>query len=203
MLHISKLPRFLIIWVFPLVIALVSWRFMVGGVEEMMEHMLYHALERPLSFYLHVGFAPVALAILPFQFWSDLRMRRPFIHRWLGRLYAVAILLSGTGGLVMALGTQAGQVAAWGFGLLAVIWLCVTANAVWFATQGQFAQHRVWMMRSAALTFAAVTLRLYLPFLAMSFGFETGYSLVSWLCWVPNLLIIEWIIRRRAKPLAA
>ncbi|GAA6208174.1 hypothetical protein NBRC116601_14670 [Cognatishimia sp. WU-CL00825] len=168
-----------------------------------MEHMLYHALERPLSFYLHVGFAPVALAILPFQFWSDLRMRRPFIHRWLGRLYAVAILLSGTGGLVMALGTQAGQVAAWGFGLLAVIWLCVTANAVWFATQGQFAQHRVWMMRSAALTFAAVTLRLYLPFLAMSFGFETGYSLVSWLCWVPNLLIIEWIIRRRAKPLAA
>jgi hypothetical protein len=52
------------------------------------------------------------------------------------------------------------------------------------------------MIRSAALTLAAVTLRLYLPFLAMSMGFELGYSLVAWLCWVPNILFAEWLLRR-------
>lgn len=199
MLTRRNITRAIGLWLFPILISLVSWRFIVGGVEVTMPHMLYHSLERPLAFYFHVGFAPVALALLPFQFWSNLRFRRPQVHRWLGRLYGVSILFSGVGGLFMALGTEAGPFAAWGFGLLAVLWLAVTANAVWLATQRRISEHRVWMMRSAALTFAAVTLRLYLPFLIMGFGFELGYSLVSWLCWVPNVLVMEWFLRRRGK----
>lgn len=199
MLTRQNMTRAIGLWLFPLLISLVSWRFIAGGVELTMPHMLYHSLERPLAFYFHVGFAPVALALLPFQFWSNLRFRRPQIHRWLGRLYGVSILFSGVGGVFMAIGTEAGTFAAWGFGLLAVLWLTVTAYAIWLATQRRIAEHRVWMMRSAALTFAAVTLRLYLPFLIMGFGFDLGYSLVSWLCWVPNVIVIEWFLRRRSK----
>ncbi|MBX2875107.1 MAG: DUF2306 domain-containing protein, partial [Saprospiraceae bacterium] len=61
--------------------------------------------------------------------------------------------------------------------------------------------HREWMLRSYALTFAAVTLRLQLP-LYMSFldiDFLTSYRMVSWSCWVPNLLLIEWFIHRQSK----
>ena len=54
------------------------------------------------------------------------------------------------------------------------------------------------MTRSYALTFAAVTLRLWLPELAAIFPFEAAYQTVSWLAWVPNLLIVEWRIRRNA-----
>ena len=55
------------------------------------------------------------------------------------------------------------------------------------------------MIRSYALTLAAVTLRLYIPAALISgFSFEAAYPAISWLCWVPNLIVAEWIIRRHA-----
>ncbi|WP_241525845.1 DUF2306 domain-containing protein [Pseudophaeobacter leonis] len=180
-------------------IALASWRFLVLGVELSMPFVAYHALERPVAFYLHVGLAPVALALLPFQFWRGLRRRRPGWHRWIGRGYGVAILLSGLGGLKMAIGTTSGPVAGLGFGLLALLWLGVTGRGIWLAMQGRIADHRRWMIRLGALTFAAVTLRLYLPLLFATLGEEAGYSLVAWVSWVPNALLAEWFIRRKGK----
>jgi hypothetical protein len=68
--------------------------------------------------------------------------------------------------------------------------------------------------RSFALTFAAVTLRLWLgtliatqlPFLQTRYAgdfdalFVEVYRVVMWLCWVPNLIIAEMIIQRRRSP---
>lgn len=187
-------------WIFCLLIALASWRFLILGVEQSMSFVAYHALERPIEFYLHIGLAPVALALLPFQFWQGLRQRRPALHRWIGRAYGVAILLSGLGGLMMAIGTTSGPVAGLGFGVLALLWLGVTGWGIWLAIQGRIADHRRWMIRSGALTFAAVTLRLYLPLLFATLGEEAGYTLVAWACWVPNVLVAEWFIRRKGKP---
>lgn len=48
------------------------------------------------------------------------------------------------------------------------------------------------MGRNVALTFAAVTLRLYLgPLMALGVPFELAYPAVAWLCWVPNLVVAE------------
>jgi hypothetical protein len=61
--------------------------------------------------------------------------------------------------------------------------------------------HRDWMLRSYALTLAAVTLRVYLG-ISQFYGmdFITAYQAISWMCWVPNLLIVEWfVIDRRAR----
>jgi uncharacterized membrane protein YozB (DUF420 family) len=158
-----------------------------------MPHVAYHAVERQYAFYAHVVLAPVALALLPFQFRARPRANRPRVHRVLGRIYASAVLISGLGGLAMAIGTNAGVVAGVGFGALAILWLGATCYAVFLAIQRNVVAHRRWMIRSAALTFAAVTLRLYLPFLTVGFGFEAGYAIVAWLCWVPNLIIAEWV----------
>lgn len=51
------------------------------------------------------------------------------------------------------------------------------------------------MIRSYALTLAAVTLRLQLPASAMlDIPFETAYPAIAFLCWVPNLILAEiWI----------
>jgi len=174
--------RSFLFWFLCLGVALASWRFLVGGVEATMDFVAYHAVERPLAFYAHVVFAPVALALMPFQFWTRLRARRPRLHRWLGRGYGVAILIAGTGGLLMALGTTAGPVASAGFALLAVIWLASTAQGIRLVMARRFDEHRVWMIRSAALTFAAVTLRLYLPLLfASGLPQDEAYTLVAWL----------------------
>ena len=54
------------------------------------------------------------------------------------------------------------------------------------------------MIRSFALTLAAVTLRLYLPLAAiLSINFEDAYRAISFLAWVPNLLLAELYLRQR------
>lgn len=188
-----------ILWVLAVLVALVSWRFLVAEIELVMPAMLHHAQDRPLALYAHIGLAPVALALLPLQFWSRLRVRKPGLHRWLGRLYGVSILISGVAGAVLALTTAEGGIAASGFLLLSLVWLGSTARGVWLAMQRRIAEHRVWMIRSAALTLAAVTLRIQLPIGIATVGFEISYPLIAWACWVPNLLVAEWWLRREAR----
>ncbi len=188
-----------VLWALTFVVVLASLRFAFVALELVQPAMIYHALERPLVFYGHVVGATIALALMPFQFWTRLRMRRLTLHRWLGRLYAVAILLGGISGVWLAMTTQTGSIAGTGFALLGVAWLYVTGNAVRLAMKGDIAAHRRWMIRSAALTLAAVTLRIYLPILAATLGFETGYTLVAWLCWVPNAIFAEWLLRREVQ----
>ena len=73
-----------------------------------------------------------------------------------------------------------------------------TVTAVVRIRQGDRAAHRRWMIRSFALTLAAVTLRLYLPAsLAAGLPFETAYPAIAWLCWVPNLIVAEVVVLRR------
>ena len=64
------------------------------------------------------------------------------------------------------------------------------------------------MIRSFALTFAAVTLRLYLPLVPLlGISFVDGYRAISFLAWVPNLIVAELYLRgafsRAAKLRAA
>jgi hypothetical protein len=40
-------------------------------------------------------------------------------------------------------------------------------------------------------------LRIYVPLSGpLGIDFLTAYQAIGWLCWVPNLLVAEWIIRR-------
>jgi hypothetical protein len=95
----------------------------------------------------------------------------------------------------------AGPLAQTGFGALAVLWIAATAQAWRMILAGRVAEHRRWMIRSFALTFAAVTLRLYLPLPPlMGFGFLEGYAVIAWLAWVPNLIVAEIYIRRGMRP---
>lgn len=196
--------RGFLFWFLSIGIALISWRFIPLGVQTSMNFVAHHLEGRALALYAHIAIAPLVLALLPFQFSTRLRVRCPGLHRWMGRTYALGVLMSGVAALSLAANTVAGPVAGLGFGLLAVLWIAVTARAVWLALQRRIAEHRVWMIRSAALTFAAVTLRLEMPVLEMTLGIETGYPIVAWSCWVPNLIVAEWLVRRKqALPLPA
>ena len=84
-----------------------------------------------------------------------------------------------------------------GFAALGVAWIGATSAAWLRIRQGDVAGHRAWMTRSFLLTLAAVTLRLYLPLAGLlGLPFDTSYALVSWMCWVPNLVLAEVIVRR-------
>jgi Predicted membrane protein (DUF2306) len=146
---------------------------------------------------VHVAGAATALLIGPLQFLSRLRARFPTLHRWIGRTYAASCMIGGAAGFVLALGASTGPISMIGFGSLAIFWIVTTVLAWRRAMQGRFIEHRAWMMRSFALTFAAVTLRLYLPLsmLLLHVHFVDAYRAISFLCWVPNLLIVELYLR--------
>ena len=152
----------------------------------------------PIAVIAHLAGGLIAIIVGAFQVNSRLRARFLPAHRWLGRLYVGAVVVSATAGFTLALGSHGGLVAHFGFGMMAVCWLFSTSNAYRYIRAGDTVTHRQWMLRSYALTLAAVTLRLYLPAFQMAgYGFDTSYPLISWIAWVPNLLIVEWLILTR------
>lgn len=154
--------------------------------------------ERPIAAAAHFMGGAVALIVGAFQLNAWLRNRFLGVHRWLGRLYMLAVICGGVAGLALAPHAFGGVVAHLGFGLLAVCWLSSTLNAYRHVRQGDLAKHRSWMIRSYALTLAAVTLRIYLPSSQLAgFSMTVAYPAIAWLCWVPNLLIAEWFVRSR------
>ncbi|MGH8185991.1 MAG: DUF2306 domain-containing protein [Steroidobacteraceae bacterium] len=150
----------------------------------------------PIAAPVHFAGGAVALAVGAFQLNSRIRARFIAIHRWLGRTYLLAVAAGGVASLVLAVHSSAAPVARVGFGLLGVFWLVSTFNAYRYIRQGEVGAHRNWMIRSYALTLAAVTLRLYLPLsLIAGVPFTIAYPPIAWVCWVPNLLVAEWLVR--------
>lgn len=157
---------------------------------EMEANLLAHST----GIYTHAFASIVALALGPFQFSARLRQNHRNFHRWLGRGYlAVGVLVGGLSGLYMSQYAFGGPVAQLGFALLAVLWLYTGWRAYLAVRRGAIDEHRQWMVRNFSLTFAAVTLRLYLPAsMAAGVEFATAYPVIAWLCWVPNVLFAEW-----------
>lgn len=162
------------------------------------------ALGNPLGvpwLFIHVAGAVAALVLGSFQFLPALRRGSRPPHRWVGRLYVMGCLIGGAAGLILAFGSSAGPIASAGFGGLAVIWIVVTLLGWRAVLQGRFADHRRWMIRSWALTLAAITLRLYLPLvMALDLPFLPWYRAISFLAWVPNLIAAELWLRRTGSP---
>lgn len=194
-----SLAWYLVAAVLSIGVALFSYRYLTAS-ELRAPDILANGYAAPFLV-LHVIGAATALLIGPFQFIARFRTRRSGLHRYVGRVYVASCLLGGASGLPLALGSTAGPIAAAGFGLLAVAWLATTWLGWRSAVERRFVEHRRWMLRSFALTFAAVTLRLYLPLPPLlGIDFADGYRAISWLCWVPNLIVIEAYLAWTAAP---
>lgn len=150
--------------------------------------------------FIHITTSIVALVIGPFTLSAKFRERNINRHRIVGRIYMVGILLGGVSGLYLSFYATGGLVAKLGFGLLSVLWLTSAYQALHRVKNKKMKDHRNWMIRNYALTFAAVTLRIWLPLFIVLFGieqFELIYAVIAWLAWVPNLIIAELFIRQR------
>jgi uncharacterized membrane protein len=179
-------------------VALVSYRYLldVGPVPSIIAANRF----RTVWLIAHVGFASTALLTGVVQFSGLLHRSRPRLHRRIGRVYAISCLIGAVTGVVLALGSSAGPIASVGFGALGIIWFHATWMGWQRARAGRIASHRRWMIRSWALTLAAVTLRIYIPLFEISGLPELpSYRAISFLCWVPNLLLAEYLLRRGAE----
>lgn len=165
-----------------------------------------------VAFYVHIVFAGVALVLGPLQFWAGFRERFRIAHRWIGRSYLVSTAIGGVASLVMAPFNSAGFVGFFGFGTVGVLWIYTGWKAYRSVREHDIRSHQAWMMRNFALTYAAVTLRLWtglllgvqLPFVTGDFDFgavfANAYEAVPFLSWLPNVIVAELLIRRRGLP---
>ncbi|MCV9385865.1 DUF2306 domain-containing protein [Reichenbachiella ulvae] len=151
------------------------------------------------AFYIHIALGGLALLIGWPQFIQKLRSKYLNWHRRVGRVYVLSVLLSGVSGIYIGLYANGGWVSSLGFMTLGFLWVYSTANAYFKVKLGSLEKHEEWMIYSYALTMAAVTLRIWLPILALSLDeFIVAYKIVAWLCWVPNLAVAIIINNRRS-----
>jgi uncharacterized membrane protein len=149
-----------------------------------------------IAFYQHILLGAVAMLTGWSQFSKRIRNRNLNLHRALGKIYVITVGLSGAAGFYLALFATGGLVSSLGFSFLAVSWLVTTFQAYLLIRKREVDAHQYWMIRSYALCWAAVTLRLWIPFfqLATDLDFISAYRIIAWLCWVPNLIVAEFII---------
>jgi uncharacterized membrane protein len=197
----------------PLPYALNSLADLAGQQQELALNYVDRPAAVQVGFYVHVTFGGLALLLSPLQFATLVRTRAPQVHRAVGRVVLAAIALAGSAGLVLAPHNVAGAVGTAGFGLLAVLWLACAATGFRAIRRGDVAAHRRWMVRTFALTYAAVTLRLWLGVMIAAqialwgvddgTAFHRAYLIVPFLSWVPNLLVAEWYLAAHRRPAVA
>lgn len=152
-----------------------------------------------IAFFVHV-YTSIWVLLAGFtQFSSKLRERYTQLHRTLGYVYVINILLiTGPASFIMSIYANGGITSKIAFLTLSTGWMFFTAMAVWKAKNWDYDAHRDFMIRSFALTLSALTLR------AWKWGINNSvdlppmdvYRVVAWLGWVPNLLIAEILISR-------
>jgi uncharacterized membrane protein len=150
-----------------------------------------------LAFYVHITGGLIALAVGPFQFLEKFRAKHLKLHRLLGKIYVTAILcLGGPAGFFMAFFANGGPWADLGFIFMAFCWIGTTWLGLRAIMKKDLMNHIRWMIRSYALCFAAVTLRILTPMLSLVFHIKLAYILiaVAWLSWMINLAVAELII---------
>ena len=142
--------------------------------------------------------ASLLLLLGPWLLSSRVRVHWPRCHRGLGKLYLITLVPAASTGLVMSLMAFGGLPSQSALSLLAVGWIFTALKACLALRQKRFDQHRVWMLRHYALTFAAVTLRLQTAWrCGLGEDFAAIYWQCAWLSWVCNLAAVEIWIRLR------
>jgi uncharacterized membrane protein len=151
-----------------------------------------------MGFYTHIVAGGIALLVGWTQFVKSWRMRFLGLHRNLGKVYVLAVCVSGVAAVCIAPFSSTGWVAGLGFGSLSVIWLYFTLQAYRSVRRRDLRSHECQMIYSYSACLAAVTLRLWLPMMLvlLQLDFSLAYPIVAWLCWVPNLLVARLIVSR-------
>lgn len=155
-------------------------------------------IDRIVVLRVHIAAGIVAVLAGPIQFVPAFRNRFRAAHRTLGKVYIISVLLAALLALVIATTALGGVVSQAGFSAMAICWAGTTMMAYRRIRNRDIIGHKRWMARSFAITFAFVMLRVIFGTLEFGVGLDhvTSFQITAWACWIPNLLIVEYAIRR-------
>ncbi|KQR95707.1 hypothetical protein ASG01_05460 [Chryseobacterium sp. Leaf180] len=150
-------------------------------------------------FYIHVY---TAIFVLLMGFLSVLRKDFGIksFHKNTGKIYIFIILfLAAPSGVYMGVFANGGFWSKAAFIILGILWWILTFKAYQLARAGKYREHKIWMWRSFALTVSAITLRMWKVIIVYLFHPNPMdvYQIVAWLGWLPNFLLIEYLIKNK------
>ncbi|MEH7390148.1 DUF2306 domain-containing protein, partial [Bacillus sp. JJ1474] len=167
-------------------------------VEQGMNMYDFHYQPWNIVLFAHIMTASLAILIGPFQFFKKLRNKRKSLHRNMGKIYVVSILISGITGIYLSYFAFGGVISKLGFFSLSTAWLITAYLAYKNIRMKRIQEHERWMYRSYAVTFVAVTFRIWSAVIGYSLdNFELGYTAAIWVSLVGNLVIMEYWLRRK------
>mmetsp|Transcript_25767 Transcript_25767/g.59874 ORF Transcript_25767/g.59874 Transcript_25767/m.59874 type:complete len:294 (+) Transcript_25767:1-882(+) len=162
------------------------------------------------AFVAHCLGGGVLMILGPFQLLDTWKFY-PRLHRFVGWVFLVMSLLASVGGLLFIgwAGTVAGGLMNVGSSLYGIFMLICTLQTWLTAGSPKFVeQHREWAWRLYSLAIGAWLFRMeygvWTGFLGRTFGSRLDYSgpfdkVMYFLFWVPNLLVVEYLIWRRKR----
>jgi uncharacterized membrane protein len=164
------------------------------------KQFVYHIKSWRWSFYIHVFSSVFIILAGLFQFNKWIISRDKKTHKILGYIYVFLVLIvSGPAAFVMSLYANGGFWVQLSFVILSVLWIFSTLFALILILNKKIERHGNWLLRSFSLTLSAVTLRFY-AFLLDYFNVKLGpietYILISYISWIPNLIVAEILIRK-------
>lgn len=114
----------------------------------------------------HTMFGGICLAIGPFQFMGSFRRKYTKLHRNMGKVYLISVMISMVAGIAYLVTTPMGQVFSgkpFSVGLMALdLMVLLTAWLAYSAIRKRrVVQHQAWMAFNFALIFATPTLRIF------------------------------------------
>lgn len=156
---------------------------------------------------VHFAAGGIILVLGCIQLIGAVRDRWPAVHRWTGRVYVLASLAAGIGGLtfIVSKGTIGGAVMDAGFGLYGVLTVLAAMQTIRHARAGRMDAHRAWALRLFALAIGSWLYRMDYGFWIMltdGAGHADNFTgpfdrVMAFWFYLPNLLVAEAFIRGR------
>ena len=152
---------------------------------------------RAIWLFPHIVLGIIATVIGPFQFIPKLRNSRLKLHKKLGQVYVVCVILSGMSGMYLATTSDVNLAYSVGLFGLGFTWSISAIMAYVSVKNKKIELHKDWMIRSYVITLAFVTFRLGEDILAaLEIGSrEDVLVLMSWASWAVPLFIAEVFIQ--------
>ena len=155
-----------------------------------------------IGFHFFAG--AIILILGSIQLIEGIRIRYINIHRWIGRVYVIACIISAIGGLLFIFlkGTIGGPVMNIGFTGYGLAMLLCAILTIKFARAKQIDKHRAWAIRLYSLAIASwlyrqqygIVFMLGLDWPQQDFRGVFDY-IMNFFFYIPNLFVAEFFIR--------